>query len=294
MASIRAVLILLGAISFASSTTAAYSQCVVFEKPEELFARSDAAFAATVLTNEPTGTHGAHQIVSIARLRVETSWKGRVDREVRVGSDKPFEVGKKYVVFAAGIPLSTSILCGAAEPADRAKEKLDWLATNADRQAGRIQAQTPWERYTAQPTSNNASAVTELSYSDKKDDSDELMRVERDLMLLEIQVAASDRAAVDLAFRIRGTLNGVLAENMDQMLGRLIRLNPHLFLQSLQRHRASRQELSGVVGNFGEAYVDRDSARAYERDQRVASLLKVKDPGLLRVRDGCVALLQRH
>jgi hypothetical protein len=136
MASVRAVLILLGAIVFASSTRAAYGQCVVFDKPEELFARSDAVFVATVVTNEPTGTQGAHEIVSIARLRVERSWKGRLGREVRVGSDTPFEVGKKYVVFAGGKPLSTSILCGAAEPVDRAKRKLDWLATKRGRTAG--------------------------------------------------------------------------------------------------------------------------------------------------------------
>ena len=107
----------------------ASAQCVVFDKPEDLFARADVVFVGTVVRNGPTGARGAHSIVDIATLRVERSWKGRPEREVRVGADRSFEIDKKYVVFAAGKPLSTSILCRWAEPEERAKAKLEWLAT---------------------------------------------------------------------------------------------------------------------------------------------------------------------
>ena len=106
----------------------ASAQCVVFDKPEDLFASADVVFVGTVVRNGPTGASGAHSIVDIATLRVERSWKGRPGREVRVGADRSFEINKKYVVFAAGKPLSTSILCRWAEPEERAKAKLEWLS----------------------------------------------------------------------------------------------------------------------------------------------------------------------
>jgi hypothetical protein len=104
------------------------AQCVIFEKPADLFARADVVFVGTVIRNLSTGAGGEHSIVDIATLRVERSWKGRPGREVRVGADRPFELDKKYVVFAAGKPLSSSILCRWAEPEERAKTKLEWLA----------------------------------------------------------------------------------------------------------------------------------------------------------------------
>jgi len=106
----------------------ASAQCVIFDKPEDLFARADVVFVGTVVGNASTGATGDHSIVDIATLRVERSWKGRPGREVRVGADRPFEIDKKYVVFAAGKPLSTSILCRWAELEERARTKLEWLA----------------------------------------------------------------------------------------------------------------------------------------------------------------------
>lgn len=113
---------------------AAHAQCVIFDRPEELFARADAVFLGTVVETEPTGAQGAHAIVQIATLRVERSWKGRPGRAVRVGADRPFETDRKYLVFAAGDPLSTTILCRWTEPEDRAKPRLEWLAQRARRE----------------------------------------------------------------------------------------------------------------------------------------------------------------
>ena len=129
-----AVLVILGVLSL-TPPIRAYAQCIEFDRPAKLFALSDLVFVGTVLTSEPTGVEGDHVIVSIATFRLERSWKGRLDREVRVGSDLSFEVGRKYVVFAAGKPLSTTILCRWAERVDRAKRKLDWLASKRSRPA---------------------------------------------------------------------------------------------------------------------------------------------------------------
>jgi hypothetical protein len=122
------MLVLYVTTAFAVAPTTAHGQCVTFDRPAELFALSDAVFVGTVVSNEPTYSQGDHVIVSIATVRMDRSWKGRFRREVQVGSDRALEVGKQYVVFAAGKPLSTSVMCRWSEPLNQAKRKLDWLS----------------------------------------------------------------------------------------------------------------------------------------------------------------------
>jgi hypothetical protein len=125
---LRAVLAVVG---FAYLPAEAHAQCVIVDKPEELFALSDMVFRGTVVATESTGARGSHQVVEIATFRVDQSWKGDPAREVRVGADRAFEKGKEYLVFAGGKPLSTSTLCRSTELIERAKPKLDWLLKNA-------------------------------------------------------------------------------------------------------------------------------------------------------------------
>ena len=94
----------------------AAAQCVAFDDPEDLFARADTVFAGTVLTNQLTGTEASHlSPVAVGTFRLEQSWKGNLSKEIRVGSDAPFVVGRVYLVFAGGNPLATSIDCNWAE-----------------------------------------------------------------------------------------------------------------------------------------------------------------------------------
>jgi len=104
------------------------AQCVMFDKPDELFAANNVVFRGKVLKKESTGARGDHVIVEIATFQVAESWKGDPGREVRVGADRPWEVGKEYLVFAGGNPLSTSLLCRGTELVERTRRKLDWLA----------------------------------------------------------------------------------------------------------------------------------------------------------------------
>lgn len=133
---VRAILVVVCGIVLRAP--AAYAQCVEFEDPSELFSLSDAVFVGTVVGVEPTGIQGDHVIASIATLTPERIWKGRPGRRVQVGSDVPFEVGTKYVVFAAGRrpPLSLSISCRWAELVDQAKRKMDWLSRRRSRAVG--------------------------------------------------------------------------------------------------------------------------------------------------------------
>ncbi len=148
-------------------------------------------------------------------------------------------------------------------------------------------AETPWESYLAHPVPENADRVAEISYTEGKYD---LTRIDQDLMLLEVQMVAADSSAVDLAFRLKA--DGYVGQTVSEMLGSLIRVNPRLFLQVLQRNRSTVVRLDSLVGGFGPAYVDRERAQNYERDQRLAALLSVNDPALVKVRDECVAILR--
>lgn len=114
----------------------AWAQCVSFSDPQEMLDRSDAVFVGAVLTNKPTGAGGAHALTDVATFHVHQSWKGRPSARVEVRGDRPFVVGQRYLIFASGQPLSTSLLCRWAEPADVAAAKVAWLSRGS-RGAGR-------------------------------------------------------------------------------------------------------------------------------------------------------------
>jgi hypothetical protein len=114
-------------VAFAGAPTTPGNQCVIFDKPEELWAVNDLVFLGTVVATRPTGIEGFHVTVDVATFRVDRVWKGKPDRQVQIGGDAFFEKGKQYLVFASGKPPSTSLRCRSSEPADRAKAKIDWL-----------------------------------------------------------------------------------------------------------------------------------------------------------------------
>ena len=147
---------------------------------------------------------------------------------------------------------------------------------------------TAWERYLDRPTSENAQAVRNISYTEKSETRE---RLYDDLALLAVQIVSSNHESVRLAYRLRSRADGHLAETIDVMLGRLIRVNPHLFLTVLEEYRSTIVRLDSLVGNFGMVFLDREGAHRYEARRRRDSLLTVGDVKLVAVRDECVALL---
>ena len=114
--------------------------------------------------------------------------------------------------------------------------------------------------------------------------------IEEHMDMLDYQVLARDCHAVCLAFRLRTILDGALAESSDVTLGRLIRIDPRLFLHELANHEGEFSE--GLVGNNGGEFVDLPKAQAREDRLRIDALMTVQDPELRRVRDRCVRLLE--
>jgi hypothetical protein len=111
-------------------------QCIVFDDPSDYFERSDVVFLGTVTATKPTGVNGVHIITDIATFHVERIWKGPTESEFKVGDDRPFIVGSRYIVFASRngpSTFSTAITCGWAELESKAEEKRAWLATKPSR-----------------------------------------------------------------------------------------------------------------------------------------------------------------
>ncbi len=153
-------------------------------------------------------------------------------------------------------------------------------------------AATPWEDYLETPTPERAAKVQTRSYTGKTTDSEQQ---ELDLILLETQVLARDPAAAALAFRLRGSVpGGSHAEHLSEMLGRLIRIDAALFLKELKRADGAKQGLDSLVAAYGQGFVDRLEAQAYETQKRVAALSAVADPALKDVRDKCLAVLKKR
>jgi len=150
-------------------------------------------------------------------------------------------------------------------------------------------AQTRWEAYIARPTPERAALVEVISYSSSVDPE---TQTDQDLPVLEVQVISCDSEAVRLAFRLLPKSDGDVAEQLCIMLGRVIRTKPKLFLESLKAAELDSGLLGGLVGNFGQEYVDREEADAYEARARIKALLTVKDSSLKSIRDGCVRLLR--
>lgn len=112
--------------------------------------------------------------------------------------------------------------------------------------------------------------------------------------ILERQVISRDAEAVKLSFRLFSITDGAYAEELDILLGKLIRIDPKLFLGELVANRGSIGSLGGLLGNEGEEYVDRINAQCFENRQRKKALQSVSDQLLLKMRDECNHELERQ
>ena len=164
-------------------------------------------------------------------------------------------------------------LLGAGAPAEAAR--------------ARLTPSTPWERYLELPTPENARSVQSATYINRE----RLEELDWDLALLEAQVLSSDAEAVALAFRLRRQSDGQISEILDLMLGRMIRIDPLLFLQELAVAKKSGGGEDSTLRNFGFAYVDHVKAHDYERERRIEALRSVDVPQLRELRDDCIRRL---
>lgn len=142
-----------------------------------------------------------------------------------------------------------------------------------------------WERFLDEPSAAHARAING-GFTDDRTQYDDA------LAILENEVLAGNREVVRLVFRLVGETDGALKLELSQLLGRLIRVEPALFLDELKRAGVGR--IDSIVGSCGVAFVDRFRAQRHEEGRRLAALVTVGDPELAAVRERCLAELRRQ
>ena len=107
-------------------------------------------------------------------------------------------------------------------------------------------------------------------------------------------MVSADREAVRLALRLLPQSDGHTTETLCTMLGRLIRVDPSLFLAEVGAHSPVDDLLGCVVGNLGPAYVDRPAAQIYETRERIRALESARvESSPHDVRSRCIKALSK-
>ena len=137
-------------------------------------------------------------------------------------------------------------------------------------------------------------AFGHVNYKGDAIEDETLELIKSNLSILEHQVISRDEESVRLAFRLFSISDGDGAEQLDILLGKLIRVDPTLFLKELVANQRLTTRVDGLLGNEGEEYVDNFKAQCKENRRRRKALQSVKDRQLRRKRDECTRELDRH
>lgn len=159
---------------------------------------------------------------------------------------------------------------------------------------------TAWTKFTADPTSANALGVYNLlpeeGHVQKEDMDMELQNgIYNTLGILEKQIRTGNRGSMKLAFRLFTISDGAFTESLQEILGNSIKTQAQPFLVELNKHRnIIGNDLSGLLCNYGESFVDHHDWQVKETSKRIQRLEKVKEKELNKLRDECIAILEEH
>jgi hypothetical protein len=121
--------------------------------------------------------------------------------------------------------------------------------------------------------------------------------LEEALPVLEAQVEAVDRDAVQLAFNLLEVTDAPVSDSLAVIVGKLITIDARVFLEELLRWRTqlSPRGLGQLVGTLGGGYAQEDRAAVCaEIQRRIDALLAVSEEAVIEARDQCVAELRQR
>lgn len=156
-----------------------------------------------------------------------------------------------------------------------------------------------WEGYINYPNADNALRVYRLLPNEQYIRHGEMTEngkkcwyaIANNIEILEHQVISGDRAAVQLAFKFKVIADGAFSESLNIMLGKLIRINPKMFLEELKRHYSLISGINFILRNSSNIYVDRLEAYLYEIQQRIKAIESITDPALEEIKTECLRVL---
>ncbi|MGQ9801559.1 MAG: hypothetical protein ACUVRL_07845 [Candidatus Saccharicenans sp.] len=107
------------------------------------------------------------------------------------------------------------------------------------------------------------------------------------------EIYSGNRTCLEVAFCLFEFSDGYIAEQIDETIGVLIRINPELFLSVLYKY-GDIYEKHGIpypVVSLPRAYADRFKAMELEFEKRLAALQKVEVPEYIEIRNRCIKQL---
>jgi hypothetical protein len=156
-----------------------------------------------------------------------------------------------------------------------------------------------FEAFSQYPSTENAIKVISLlperdhvTYTGEKNENEATQFVYQNLGMLERQVISRDPNAIKLAFRLKAIADGAFAEDLDVLLGQLIRIDPALFLRQLKNAKVQNGRVDALVGNYGDIYADKVEAQRLETKERIRALETVSDSALKEIQNKCLVELK--
>jgi hypothetical protein len=112
--------------------------------------------------------------------------------------------------------------------------------------------------------------------------------------VLEAEVLAGDRLAVEIMFRLLNITDGAYNETVETILAGLVRNRPQLFIDVLYAYKDSEhiKKFGPPVDFVGEGYESHPDALSHDYEKRIEALESVKDPIYSNIKDGCIRKLR--
>lgn len=189
-----------------------------------------------------------------------------------------------YLLTLMLLPLSVLAQASGSAPISdsqwkRISEYVDAYARNPSRKNTQLAIDSLPEQQTVFSDSAEETRANDIVYS------------ERVMTTLELQVRKKDPESVRLAFKMMNIADGAFAEDLDTLVGKLIRIDPILFLSELKF--SGRVDLVGLVGNLGDSFSDKFPQQCSELNQRRRALKKIRTPELQSVKQRAEKALSR-
>jgi hypothetical protein len=178
----------------------------------------------------------------------------------------------------------------AVVPATAKDSVFDW---NALFNAFKIYLSDPSEK-NAERVINSLPKSGHVKFSNSKRELEIFNFVYENLETVERQVYAKNKLSTRLAFRLMSISDGGFSDDLNIILGRLINIDPLLFLEELKLRENEIVRYDALLGNTGPELVDRPQDECKELRKRINSLRSVNEKELLNIRNRCIEELKRQ
>lgn len=152
-----------------------------------------------------------------------------------------------------------------------------------------------WNIFISNPTEETALKVYNLLPEKghvRKEDNDLILEenIFQNLNILEKQILEENKNSIKLAFRLFTISDGAFTDELNIILGQLIKLNPELFLIELNEYN-HLVILGGLLCNYGPEYYDSKTNCKMETEERINKLSTIEKDELIKIRDKCIEVL---